>query len=136
MAGSAALGAAGAGIGSALQKARNIRQAYQNGLAAGRNSNLSAQQAHALRRQLGADLKSQTPQPFRELIYRRNVAQYGDRLGPAFDPVRNANVTKTLTDTNAIADSILLLPGRGLGPAGAVAGGLAGGSSGDACGCN
>ncbi len=135
VAASAALGAVGGSFGSALQKARNVRQAYQSTLQAGLKKNLSPKQAHRLRRVAGARLKQKTPQPFRSAIYRRNVNRYGDPLGPAFDPVRNANVTKTLTHTNPIANSILALPSRGLAPAGAVAGGVAGNQLGNNYGC-
>ncbi|MFY9179901.1 MAG: RHS repeat-associated core domain-containing protein, partial [Venatoribacter sp.] len=135
VAASAALGSVGGGFGSAVQKARNIRQAYQSTLQAGLKKNLSAKQAHRLRRVAGARLKQQTPQPFRSIIYMRNMKKYGDPLGPAFDPIKNANVVKTLTDTNPIANSILALPSRGLAPAGAVAGGVTGNQMGGNCDC-
>jgi hypothetical protein len=70
-----------------------------------------------------AAMKEATPQPFREAIRQRNLSRYGDELGPAF---RNKPATEALTDTNRFANSVLLLPERGLGVGGAVVGGLAG----------
>ena len=132
-----ALGSVGGGFGNFLQRARNARSAYQTGLNAGRGKGLSAEQAHALRRNLGAELKKQTPQPLREIIYRRNLKAYGDKLGPKFDPKKHSNVDKTLTDTNPLANSILNLPSKGLPTGGALLGGGFGSSvAGGECGCN
>jgi hypothetical protein len=77
-----------------------------------------------------------TPRPFRDIIYRRNKAKYnGDPLGPAYDPIKNADVAKTLSDTNALANGILYLPKRGLVSTGGAAGGLTGNYFGDDCEC-
>jgi RHS repeat-associated protein len=136
---SAALGAVGGGVGGYVAKLRNVRQAYQNGLAAAREADLSAQQAWATRRALGQAGKQNTPPGARGLIYGRNTRQYGDELGPAFDPVKMADPMKTLTDTNKYADQLLKLPPRGLPSAGGAAGGAAGagiGGGGSECGCN
>jgi hypothetical protein len=135
---SAALGVVGAGVGSTLAKARNVRLAYQNGLNAGKNAGLNARQAHALRRNLGEKLKRGTPQPFRSGIYRRNLKKYGDPLGPKFDPLKHTDVNKILTDTNPIVNTILRLPPRGLSEIGAGIGGAFGSAvplDGDPCEC-
>ena len=63
------------------------------------------------------------------------MKEYGDPLGPAFDPTKNADVVKTLTDTNTIANLILMLPSRGLAPTGAVVGGVIGNQLGGNCDC-
>jgi hypothetical protein len=129
----AGLGAVGGAIGGTLSKLREIRQAYQTGLAAAREAGLGPEAAHGARRALGQGLKAETPWPFRDIIYQRNLARYGDPLGPAFDPVKHADPIKTLTDTNALADSLLKLPSKGLPTTGGITGGAIAGASG--CGC-
>lgn len=134
---SAALGAVGGGIGGYLNKLRNVRQAYQNGLSAARRYNLNPQQAHAARREIGRGLKEETPIGARQWIYGRNLRKYGDELGPKFDPIKHADPTKTLTDTNAILDTLTKLPPRGMPSAGGVVGGGVGAglSGGGDCEC-
>ena len=75
--------------------------------------------------------------PFCEVIYRRNIKAYRDKLGPAFDSIKHTDVAKTLSDTNAIANSILRFPSRGLAYGGVITGGLAGNQLGGGadCGC-
>ena len=131
----AAVGAVGGAIGGTLAKLRRIRQTYQTGLAAARQEGLSAEQAWLRRRSLGAKLKHEVPQPFREGIYRRNLKEYGDKLGPKFDPIKMSDPTKTLTDTNPYADSLLNLPENGLPSAGGAVGGIGAAALGGNCGC-
>ena len=91
----------------------------------------TAAEAHELRRQLGKELKENSP--FKSEIYKRNQRKYGDPLGPKFDPLKHSDVEKTLTDTNPFLDPLTKLPSRGLGAGGAALGGAASGASG--CGC-
>jgi RHS repeat-associated protein len=123
---SAGLGALGGGIGGYVQKLRDVRQAYQSGLTAAREAELTAAQAHAARRELGRGLKEATPPGARDWIYGRNARKYGDPLGPPFDPVKYSDVNKTLTDTNRFLDGLLQLPETGLAGAGGVIGGVGG----------
>lgn len=126
-----AIGFVTGGLGSTLQKAGNIRKAYKNGLAAARKQNLTPRGAHQVRRELGKELKEQSP--FKNLIYKRNRDRYdGDPLGPPFDPNKHFDVEKTLTDTNPYLDPLTKLPPRGLGASGAAAGGA---GSAALCGC-
>ncbi len=121
---STAFGAFGGAAGSALQKAGQARRAYKNGLRQARNRGLSPRQANDLRRGLGERLKRDTPQPFRELIYRWNQQRYGDRLGPRFDPIKFANPDRTLSNTNSLANFAQHIPGRGMTPIGGTAGAM------------
>ena len=123
---SGAFGIVGGGIGHALQKVRGIRNTYHSALKSGLSKNLSPHQAHELRRIAGAKLKEQTPEPFRSMIYRRNVKKYGDPLGPKFDPNMHVDVKRTLTKTNKFADHILFLPQKGSVTIGAGIGGIIG----------
>ena len=87
-------------------------------LAAEISQGLSAPAAHALRRNLGARLKA--AKPGSSLLYLRNLAQYGDKLGPKFNPWKHFNPTRTLTNTNGTANHLVYLPPRGLALAGAA----------------
>lgn len=99
---------------------------------------LNPASAHALRRKLGAELKKKTPQPFRSMIYKRNLKRYGDPLGPKFDPMKHTDVQKILSDTNPIVNLVLKLPPKGLPTTGAIGGGYVGYNISyekDPCGC-
>jgi hypothetical protein len=130
----AGLGAFGGGVGGYLAKLRQVRQAYQGGLAAAREAEVTAQQAWATRRVIGQGLKQETPVGARQWIYGRNARRYGDELGPPWNPQKMTDATKTLTDTNAFLDNLVRLPSRGLPIAGGVAGGAAAAATGD-CTC-
>jgi hypothetical protein len=52
---------------------------------AGMNSEQMARALHAERRALGVQLKSVTPPDVLQQIYARNLAKYGDRLGPTIE---------------------------------------------------
>ena len=115
---SAGLGGVGGGLGKAVQTMGQARRAYNAGLAAGLSQGLSAPAAHALRRNLGAQLKATTPGS--SLIYLRNYIKYGDKLGPKFNPWKHFDPVRTLTNTNGLANHLGYLPARGLPLAGAA----------------
>ncbi len=131
---SAGLGAIGGGVGGYLAKLRQVRQAYQGGLAAAREAELTPYQAWATRRAIGQGLKQETPAGARDWIYGRNLQRYGDELGPQWSPSKMSDATKTLTDTNPWLDNLLRLPSRGLPSAGGAAAGAAAAAVGD-CTC-
>jgi len=61
--------------------------------AAGASAEDIARTAHAQRRELGVRFKDLTPEPLRTEIYERNLAKYGDRLGPTIELLREKNKT-------------------------------------------
>ena len=52
------------------------------------NSERIARNLHAARRALGEQYKALTPPDVLEKIYERNLAKYGDKLGPTVDWLR------------------------------------------------
>ena len=57
--------------------------------AAGNSAEEIARALHAQRRALGVQYKNLTPDEPLQQIYERNLAKYGDKLGPTIDYLRN-----------------------------------------------
>jgi RHS repeat-associated protein len=57
--------------------------------AAGSTAEEIARALHQARRDIGVKYKDLTPEPLRSTIYDRNIAKYGDPLGPTVDWLRN-----------------------------------------------
>ncbi len=76
-----------------LLKGRSAYEAAVRGIADGARAKLAngdalesvAQWASVTRRNIGIQYKDWTPQSIREIIYARNLAKYGDELGPTFE---------------------------------------------------
>jgi hypothetical protein len=77
-----------------------LRQQYVNAVnglsksatemrAAGKSAEEIARALHAQRRALGVQYKNLTPNELLQQIYERNLAKYGDKLGPTIDYLRN-----------------------------------------------
>lgn len=60
--------------------------------AAGKSDEEIARAANAERRSIGREFKDQTDPELREVIYRRNQAQYGDPLGPKYEDLKRGYV--------------------------------------------
>jgi len=56
--------------------------------AGGADSETIARMLHAERRAIGERFKDLTPPDIRARIYERNLAKYGDKLGPSIDWLR------------------------------------------------
>lgn len=65
--------------------------------AAGKSEEEIARAANAERRAIGKDFKEQTDPELREVIYRRNRAQYGDELGPKYDDLKRGYAIHPVT---------------------------------------
>lgn len=79
-----------------LENLRQIRRGYEtevqaisDGVRMMRQQGLAeeaiAREANTIRRNIGLAYKERTPQPFRDMIYRRNFITYEDELGPTFE---------------------------------------------------
>ncbi len=64
---------------------RGIAENIVNWRSIGLSTQQIARNAWELRRELGVRFKDLTPQPLRDAIYQRNLATYGDPLGPTWE---------------------------------------------------
>lgn len=78
--------------------------------ASGAGSEQIARTVYAARRALGVQYKGLTPDAFLEKIYERNLAKYGDKLGPSLDWLRAQGKT-----WEEIIESALRPGGKDLG---------------------
>jgi hypothetical protein len=72
---------------------RGLREEAQRRLAAGESPEAVARWVHRARRALGVEYKGMTPPDVLEQIYARNIAKYGDPLGPSIEWLLNQGKT-------------------------------------------
>jgi len=132
-------GVVGRAVGKGLRSAGGVRRAYHAKLNSARSWGLSAQEAYAFRRYLGAELKRKGLG--KNFIYAFNKWRYrksGDKLGPYFNPRTMKDPNKSLTDTNLFFDLLKNVPSSGVDNLGTGLGAGAGaaiGASGGSCEC-